>query len=314
MATTEYGLASDTAARPPGSWAEVPLHVWAQVVTLVLLFVYLHWNIISTMVDIAKRDPDWSHALLVPFFSLYFIHHHREKIFATQARTCWWGLLLFLFGLTAHLLAIFPVRSIMSQGYTTIIEIFGLILLLLGPRMLRILWFPAIYLVFAVKFSNRIWNLIAWKLQFLAAQSAAVLLNILGVEAEVKGSTIELWRGVDYLGALNVAEACSGLRMLVAFVALGVALVYLVERPLWTRLVLIALTVPIAVAVNVIRVTITGLLHLVNPELSAGDFHLFIGMIMVIPAVMLFLLVGWILDHIFIDVEHEDEENYADEG
>jgi exosortase len=299
--TTSIAEAVALEEREP--WLSVPLYAWVQIVIVTGLFIYMHANIIETMMAIAKRDPDWSHAFLIPFFSLYFIHHDRRRILAAERRTCWWGLPIFFGGLAAYFLAIYPVRSIMSQGYTMIIEIVGIVLLLLGPRILRQVWFPIVYLVFAVKFSSRFWNLIAWRLQLLAAQSATGLLNVLGVDAEVRGSTIELWHDVDYLGTLNVAEACSGLRMLMAFAALGVAIVYLVKRPWWARLTLIVLTVPIAVTVNVVRVTITGLLHLVNPNLSSGDFHVLIGMFMVFPAVLLFLFTGWVLDHLFVDEE-----------
>jgi exosortase len=300
---------------PEHAWSEVPPHVWVQVCTIAVLYVYLHWNLIMTMYDIAKRDHDWSHAVLIPFISLYFLHHNRQKILSIVPETCWWGFPVFLAGLVGHLLAIFPVRSIMSQGYTMIIELFGLVLLLLGPRLARVLWFPIFYLVFAIKFSNRYWNLVAWTLQLFAARSSVALLNILGVEAEVRGSTIEIWRGVDFVGALNVAEACSGLRMLMAFLALGAALIYIVERPWWARLALALLAVPIAVAVNVLRVTITGMLHLISPDLSSGDFHVLIGMFMVFPAMLLFLLVGWILDHILVveHVPHDEDNDEAEE-
>lgn len=292
------------------SWSLVPVHAWLQLTVLATLFVAVHWNWLNNMAAVARKSPDWSHAFLVPLFSLYFIHQQRDRILDTQARTCWIGLGIFLVGLFAHFVSIFPLRSRMFQGYAMIVELLGLTLLLLGPQLLRILLFPICYLAFGVQFSSKIWNFIAWRLQTFAAHSAATILNVVGIEADVRGSTIELWRGMDYLGALNVAEACSGLRMLIAFVALGVAVIYLVHRPWWARATMLLLAIPIAVAVNVIRVTVTGLLHLVNPELSAGDFHLLIGMVMILPAVMLFLLVGWLLDQLVI---HECEDDHAAE-
>lgn len=278
----------------------MPVHAWIQVAVIGGLFIWLHWHILDILGEIALRDSDWSHAFLVPLFSLYFIHHSRDRILAEAVRPCWYGLPLFLLGLLAYFMAVYPVQSIMFKGYAGIIELLGLCLLFLGPRMMRWLWFPVCYLGFGIKFSSRIWNVVAWRLQLIAAQSSVALLNLFGLDAEVKGATIELWRGVDYLGALNVAEACSGLRMLVAFTALGFAIVYLAPRPLWARLALLVLAVPIAVTVNVLRVTITGFLHLIDPDLSSGDFHVLIGMLMVFPAVALFLGVGWILDNLFV--------------
>lgn len=294
------------------TWKDVPVHAWVQLAVISVLFVVLHWNWIDNMMFVARKDPDWSHAFLVPFFSLYFIHSKRHAILNTPVRPHWLGLAVLLLALFAHFFAIFPVRSRMLQGYTMIVEIVGLSLLLLGPQITRLIWFPIAYLGFAVQFSNKIWNFVAWQLQYFAANSAAQLMNILGVDADVRGSTIELWHDMDYLGALNVAEACSGLRMLIAFMALGVAIVYIVDRPWWSRVVLLALTVPIAVLVNVLRVTITGLLHLVSPDLSAGDFHTFVGMLMVIPAVAMFLAVGYLLDHLIVHETIDEEQETQD--
>ena len=107
-------------------------------------------------------------------------------------------------------------------------------LLLLGPAMMRILWFPIAFMVFAIKVSDAIWSIIASKLQSIAAQGAVMLLELTsgltGVHATLRGSTIDL----DY-GQLNpptpmgVAEACAGMRMLMAFLALGVALAFLLN-------------------------------------------------------------------------------------
>ena len=285
------------------TWGDVPAYVWLQISTVAVLFVALHWGIIHRMIEVAKREPDWSHAFLIPFISLFFVHTRRQPILNTPVQRCWWGFPIFVAAFAAYLLSIFPVKSPMFQGYTMIAELFGIVLFLGGWRIMKIVWFPILYLGFGIEFSTKLWRFIAWKLQMFSARSAVDMMNILGLDAEVRGATIELWNKYDYLGALNVAEACSGLRMLIAFIALGAAVVYVFDRPWWSRGLLLALTIPIAVTVNALRVTIVGLLHLVNPELSAGDFHLFIGMLMVIPAMGLFLLIGWILDHLIIHEE-----------
>lgn len=298
----------------PRSWAAVPNYVWLQIAVVAVLFIWLHWHILHILKEIAGRDADWSHSFLIPAFSIWLVHHNRDRILSEVVRPTWWGLPIFLVGLFGYFLAVYPVQSIMFRGWAAILELLGICTLLLGWRMMKWLWFPICYLAFGVKFSNRIWNVVAWRLQLIAARSSVALLNLFGLDAEVKGATIELWKGVDYLGALNVAEACSGLRMLVAFTALGFFIVYLIDRPLWARLVLLALAVPIAVSVNVLRVTITGFLHLIDPNLSAGDFHVFVGMLMVLPAVALFLGIGWVLDNLFLTVEEDDEEEFDDDG
>lgn len=305
--TSTAALAQVQERRNKHSWSEIPIANRIQIAVIAALFIVLHWPFLQQMAKIARLDADWSHAFIVPLISLYFIHTLRDRILETTARTFWPGLIVFWAGIAAFMLSIFPVRSPMFQGYAMIIELFGLCLFLLGPKMIKLLAFPIAYLGFGVKISGELWEMITRLLQKTAASSSTVLLNLLGIEADLSDTTIELWKGAESLGALNVAEACSGLRMLVAFLALGVALTYLVDRAWWARATMLALAVPIAVAVNVLRVTITGMLHLINPELSAGDFHVFVGILMVFPALGIFTLIAWLLDNIMEEEPAEGE-------
>jgi exosortase len=250
---------------------------------------------------------DWSHALVIPFISLYYIAQKRQQLLATPRRIFWPGLAVLFFGLFAYAFWIMPGRNDMFQGYSVIIALFGLVLFLLGPAMMKVLWFPIVYLVFAVKVSDGVWERIAWQLQQIAAKCAALMLNIFGIDATVDGSTINLYRGLQKLEPLNVAEACSGLRMLMAFVALGVAMAFHFDRAWWQRLIMVLLCVPIAVAVNVGRVTTLGVLHLTAPEFAKGDTHKFVGLLMLIPALLVYMLLGWVLDKIIIRDENESD-------
>ncbi len=295
------------AAAAPGRAAQSGPILWASAIAL--LFIALHHNFLWRMFHIAtdRWEGDWSHALVIPFISAFFVWQRRDDLARTPLRRCWPALPLMLLGVLSYAWWIYPGRNDMFQGYSMIFTLFALVLFLLGPRAMRILWLPIGYLVLAVKVADRIWDAIAWKLQIIASHAASVVLNfcglVLDLEAHVSGSTIELaytQNGVWTTYSLNVAEACSGLRMLAAFIALGVAVAFLAKRAPWQRVVLVFSTVPIAVLVNVGRVTTLGLLHLIDPELAAGDVHKFIGLIMLGPALALFLLLGWVLDQIFL--------------
>jgi exosortase len=313
-------------------WPLITRGGWLWVGLLSALFIGLHRTYLERLFRIVTKsegdnalqlllsavtsrwDPDWSHALVVPFISLFFIYqaHNRQRLANASARVCWWGLPLVFAGLFSYTWWIYPGRNDMFQGYSMIVSLFGLTLFVLGPQVTKVLAFPVLYLVFAVKISDKLWEAIAWKLQQVAAQSATVALKsfgaVMGFDATNRGSTIDLrfMRGGTWITeSLNVAEACSGLRMLMAFVALGVAWAFLRERSHWQRAAIVLMTVPIAVAVNVGRVTAVGLLYLYNPQMAQGDFHVFVGLLMLIPAAGLFWLLGWIMDHIVIREEEK---------
>lgn len=294
---------------------------WVWIAVIAALFICLHGDFLWRTVRIATNAPspsvaavlknllsgslnqDWSHSLVIPFIAIYYVYQRRADLARAPRRLCWPGLAVFFLGLISYAWWISPGRNDMLQGYSMIVALFGLVLFMLGPAVMRIAWFPIVYLVFAVKVSDRLWDEIAFRLQILAAHGATVALKFLTIDASVEGSTINISRGVNAVKHLNVAEACAGLRMLMAFMAMGVAVAFLVKRAWWQRLVLVLMTVPIAVAVNVARVTVMGLLVIVNDQLAAGDVHKFIGLLMLIPALGLFLLLGWVLDHLLIQDE-----------
>lgn len=293
----------------PGTSAESRLmsrRDWVWLVLLAAGFIAFHYNFIWRMVRIATDQwgGDWSHALVIPFIGIYYLFQKRDDLMASPRRVFWPGLPLLFAGMFSYIWWITPGRNDMLQGYSMIIALFGLVLFLLGPAMMRVLWFPILFLGFAVKVSDRLWEAIAWQLQKVAAHSATILLNVLGVDASVQGSTIDLYKNGVKLPPLNVAEACSGLRMLMAFMALGVAMAFLFDRAWWQRLIMVLLTVPIAIAVNVGRVTILGVLNIYQPNLAEGDFHKFVGLLMLIPALLMFMGLGWVLDQIMIEDEN----------
>lgn len=279
---------------------------WAWIGVCLAFFGWMHWNYLY-QTYLWSKDPNWSHVLIIPLISTYYIHQHKERLRAAPKRLCWWALPLIFLGLYSYVFWIFPGRNDMFRGYSMVFTIFVTVLFLLGPAAIRVLWFPIVYLVFAVKISDAIWSRVAERLQDVAAMGATLALQVLAefmdFTVDNSGNTITLGfmqNGVWVQEGMNVAEACAGLRMLMAFIALGVALAFLFDRAWWQRAVMIGLAIPIAVAVNIGRVTALGIIYTIDKEYAQGDFHLFVGMLMLIPAAGLFLLVGWVLDQIII--------------
>jgi len=101
---------------------------------------------------------------------------------------------------------------------------------------------------------------------------------------------------------MGVVEACSGLRMLTIFGALAVAITLVTDRPMWERFVIAFSAIPIALLVNTIRITVTGILHLtVGTEIADKVFHDLAGWVMM-PMALGFLYVEFqILSHLVIE-------------
>jgi exosortase len=184
----------------------------------------------------------------------------------------------------------------------------ALVLFLGGWGLAKHLWLPVVYLVFAVPLPNEYYFMLTHPMQKLAATVAAATLSLVsGVEAAANGVVIDVIRnGQPVEPPLNVAEACSGMRLLMAFVALGVAMAYLHYRPLWQRLMLLASTVPIAILCNMVRVTVTGFIYIFgNPVYAQGFYHDALGIAMLPLAFALYGLLAWFMSSLFVE-EVED--------
>ena len=84
--------------------------------------------------------------------------------------------------------------------------------------------------------------------------------------------------------------------------ALAVAITFVTTRPWWERIVIVISAIPIAVAVNITRITVTGVLYLtVDHEIAEFVFHDFAGWLMMPLALGLLYLEVQILSHLFIE-------------
>ena len=215
-----------------------------------------------------------------------------------------WGIGITLFGLGLYVYGIYPGQNDYLKDMGMIATLFGVVLLACGPGVMRVAWFPIVFLVCAIPWPGLVYSWVAGPLQVLAADVAVGVLKMTGVDAVVSGTKIIMESPTPGgpIRTLNVAEACAGLRSLMTFVSVGAAIAFLSARPLWEKLVITVSSVPIAIGCNVFRISGQGLIdHYWDQGLSEGFAHQFIGLVMLVPAFFLILLVGVVLDRLFIE-------------
>ncbi|MBN2212346.1 MAG: exosortase [Sedimentisphaerales bacterium] len=264
------------------------------------------WLFQEEILRVATRwkDPDESHGILIPFFSLYFIYQERHNIKRTVGKPSYVGLLMILASLAGYVY-IGLVKNMFYGRQVMMIGLLGGVCLLLGGwRILKYTWLPVAYLIFAMPLPSRLYYQITFPMRMWASSAAAGVLNLLpNVFLEAKGVIIEGTHGANQV-QLNVAEACSGMHLLMAFVALGVAMAYLERRPIVHRIILLVSTIPIAIFCNILRVTLTGLIYMyVGPEYTKGTPHTLLGLAMLGVAFGLYGLMAWVMNRLFINEE-----------
>jgi len=287
------------------SWLELGVHNYIRILIIGGLFHYLFHTEIYRIVHRWVSDPSWSHGFLIPVFSLYFINQRKTEILNLQTRPNYLGLFFLICGLVFH-----PLNIISPSGYgylqpIGVIAILGAIVLFLGGwGLVKYTWLPVGFLVFAVPLPQRYYFALTMPMRLFAARVATALLNLVsGLEATARGVVIDvIYNGQRLEPPLDVAEACSGMRLLMAFLALGVAMAYLHYRPIWQRVVLLASTIPIAIFCNIIRVTVTGFIYiLIHPKYAQGIYHDFLGIAMLPFAFALYGFLAWFMSNLFIE-------------
>jgi exosortase len=100
---------------------------------------------------------------------------------------------------------------------------------------------------------------------------------------------------------MAVAEACSGLRMLTAFIIVAAFIAFMVKRSRLQKATIVLSSIPIAVMCNIVRIFLTALLMLlISSEVGEKFFHDFAGLVMMPVAVMLIFAELWLMDKLVV--------------
>lgn len=270
----------------------------ANVVVLALLgvaFVAAFAHYLYTQGRHSWGNHDWNHSYIVPLISLYLVWQHRAQLARTPAQVFWPGLAPLLLGLMSYPASVFIFKNHMAQGYSVILTLFGMVMLLAGSRIASIAMFPIAYLAFAVTLPDSWMSDITFRLRQIAAKGGFVLLQVLGTEAELKGSTLNISTPDGKSVPLDVADACSGMSMVIAFLALGTAMALVGLKEWWQRIVLVMLAIPVAILLNVLRIAVLGLLSKYDANLATGEAHMLIGTLLLVPGFFAYLFIVWSL-------------------
>ena len=157
----------------------------------------------------------------------------------------------------------------MLQGLALILTLMGTVWQIFGGRVFARMLFPLAFLIFMIPTFPFLINVVSFRLKLFAASGAVAAAQAVGVAVQRDGVNLILPDGV-----LAVENACSGLRSLIALLALGALFAYLSQGPIWRRGILFALALPIAVFANMLRISALGVYAgLTNVEQAAGLFH-----------------------------------------
>jgi exosortase len=258
---------------------------WAGIAWFGVLLVACYAPVLRALVRQWNNDPDMGHGFFVPLIALYIVWQHREELAAITPEPNWWGLVVVALGGLQLVLGTLG-AELFTTRMSFVVTLIGVVWTLGGNVMLRKLAFPLFLLFFMLPIPAVIYSAATFKLQILASQLADGALTVLNIPVLREGNVLELPNQ-----RLSVVDACSGIRSLLSLTFLSLVYGYFFERKTWVRVVLFFSTIPIAIVANASRVTITGVITQVKPELAEGFFHEAEGW--VIFMVALVILIVW---------------------
>ncbi len=235
------------------------------------------------------NDDNYSHGMLIPFISLYFIRSRLDELKQALSRPNFLGLVVVLSGLALFILGNIG-GEIFSKRISLILVIYGLILFLEGKEVAAILRFPVGILFFAVPLPYILYNAIAFPLKLIATRFAVLLLNIYGMPVFHEGNIIHLPHST-----LEVVDACSGIRSLMTLITLAFFLACMMHKNFFRRLLVVLLAIPVAVLVNAFRVALNGVMTKYYPDFINGFWHEFSGWLLFITSFILLWLLSYLL-------------------
>jgi exosortase len=255
----------------------------------------LGWAPLAQMASRWAVDPSYTHGYLVPLFSLYLLWH-RRSLFVASSPALGWGIGLLVVGTGLMLVAEVLFYQTLSH-YSLPFFLAGVCLALGGWPKLKWAWPSLAFLFFMVPLPGPLADALGGPLQQVATRASTYAIQVVGVPAVAEGNVILLSQE-----PIGVAEACSGLRMLVLFVAIAAGFVLLIDRQPWEKLLILASAVPIAIVVNVFRITLTAMMYeWVSEGAAQLVFHDLAGWFMMPLAVVLLAVEVGVLSKLLVD-------------
>ena len=275
------------------NWAKSPeinIFPWLAASLVLIGFVWSYWPNLVDLWNIWQQSDEYSSGLLVPFIAVYILWSRREDLVKCRLKPSVWGLFAFIAAQAFRLFGLFFMYG-SAERVSCVLSIAALVLMLSGWKIFRKVLSILVFLCLMLPLPRSIHYAVMLPLQSWATTSAVFCLEVLGYHVIQEGNIIHL-NGTT----VAVAEACNGLRMIMAFFVIGGLVILLMKRPWPQKLIVLVSTLPIALFCNSVRLTITAIAFtMLEGEYWEKIFHDFGGYAMMPMALGAIVLELWLL-------------------
>jgi len=264
--------------------------------TLILVFLifWLYYPILSHLINKINTSQDFDYAYLTPLILGFLLLDKREALRSVIKISDMRGFLVFVLGII-----MFWIGELAGEYYiqylSIIIVLLGLVLSLFGLKFLKHLACIFLTVIFFIPFPDLFTRLATSQLQLLSSSLGVKILRIFGKSVYLEGNIIDLG---GY--KLQVVDACSGLRYVLPLLVLSILLGCFLNLSIWARLFLLAVSVPVAILANALRIASISIIgEYFGFDIIKGTFHSFEGFYVFIFALCLLVLIAFMLKRLF---------------
>ncbi len=233
---------------------------------------------------------DYTHCSMIPLAVLYLIWEKRKPLASTASRPSWTGFIPLIAGICLFWLGELGGEFFMIYSSFWLV-VFGLGWLNLGWEKLKLVKFALLLTAAMFPLPDFLNSKITIQLRLLSSRLGVALLQLWGVSAYREGNIIDIG-----FVQLQVVDACSGLRYLIPLMVLGLVIGYFFTTHFWKRAVIFLSAIPLAIAVNSLRIAATGVLYGAwGPEVAEGFFHGLSGWLLFMLTIVVLLSITAVL-------------------
>lgn len=226
----------------------------------------------------------FNHVLLIPFVLGWLVIQRQDDL-KRIAPSVWWPGLLVMAAAGVGWVLGEAAGVALARHLALVMFLQGSTLVLLGPQVSRALLFPLGYALFLVPVGEEL----VPRLQMVTADISMALLAMAGIPAHIEGVFISTPTAL-----FRVAEACSGVKFLIAMLAYGVLVANVCFRSWLRRIGIIAVAIIIPVLANGVRAFGTiYIAHHHGLDFAAGFDHIFYGWVFFALVLLLVMVIGW---------------------
>jgi len=229
--------------------------------------------------QLESGDEPWQ-LVLVPFLSIMVISQRLPELRGRPVRACaGLGFPVMLGGALLNLFGI-AIEHPMPSQVGMIAFVHGIVLFVWGRQAYRELVFPLLYLFLAVPLPRTVLVAMTGSLKIVGATVAGKILSLMGFAVVREGAILKFPQFT-----LVVADECSGLQSLITLGVASLSVAYLMEGRFWKKGLIVLISLPLALAANVLRLCVTALLgQKFGENVTQGTPHTLIGVLIVFLA------------------------------